>query len=183
MEENISSVVEDVKNDVTEPTVNGKEEKKVVPLSEHIELRKKKQELEKKLREIEEAESLKKGEYESLLAKYKSELENMQLTLAEKEKLVEKWLNYESKQREYYKNILGDMPDIDKMSLEQLDYLAKKLTTKVPDTNTAPPNPKTPSQYVMTERDKQRAKEMFSHLSEDEAYKAYIKVKERITKK
>ncbi len=178
------SNVEDVNNNVTEPTETEQKEEKVktVPLSELLNERKKRQEYEKKLREIEEADNLKKGNYEELLGKYKSELDTLKAAIAEKEVVAEKWNNYEMKQREQYKTILGDVPDVDKMSLEQLEFLASKLKNKVPDTDTAPPKLPNKSTFVLSEKDKKRAREMFSQYDEKDAFEAYIKVMERIKK-
>jgi hypothetical protein len=174
-----SSDVQDVKLNDTELSANSKEtstkdESKVVPLAELIAERKKRQEYEKKIREIEESEIAKKGEYETLANKYKVELESLQKDMTEKEMFVEKWKTYESKQREQYKSVLGDMPDIDKMSLEQLEYLAKKVN-KVPDVDINPAKPKT----VITElsqHDNKRALEMFIGWSEKDAYEAYSEI-------
>lgn len=183
------SDMEDVKNNEALPEDTGEktskdEQVKVVPLAELISERKKRQEYERKLKEIEEAENLKKGEYEKVLADYKTELVSLQQMLAEKQTYADKWLEYEKKQREQYKSILGDIPNADSLTLEQLEFLANKLKTKVPDVSTDVPNPKSVTvDTPLTEEQKKEALQKFVGWSEKEAYKAYAEILSKIKKK
>ena len=148
-----SSVIEDVNTNGSESSVNDngtsinkedKAEKGI--LAELIKVRKEKSEYAKKLEDIAEAESLKKGEYEKIISEYKSKLTSLEAMIAEKDSIVEKWNSYESKQREQYKSILGDIPNMDNLSLEQLEYLSNKIKTKVPDISVESPKPKNPTE-------------------------------------
>lgn len=161
-----------------EVKIEQKEQVKTVPISELISERKKRQEYEKKLREIEEADIIKKGEFETLANKYKEELESLKGSVAEKEALANKWVEYENKKREEYKSLLGDMPNFDSMSLEQLDFLGSKLKAKVPDTDVSVPKPKT-TVNSLTESEKKQAKQMFMGWADKDAFEAFAELKKK----
>jgi len=176
-----SSTAEDVKDSVSEETVNDKktsassDDKVAIGLrNDLINERKKRQEYEAKLKQYEDAELVKNGEIEKVLNQTKSELEALKTQKEQLDNELSKWKEFETKQREKYKTVLGDIPNLETIPFDTLEYLASKSNTKLPDTDNS--KPATPTGIKLTEAQKLEAKEKFSYLDSKEAEETYIRI-------
>lgn len=181
-----SSNNEDVKDiESVEKPLESQEEKasnkdsqvKTVPLAELLNERKKRQDSEYKIKQYEEAESLKKGEHEKVITNLKAELETLKQQFSEKEEVANKWTNYEQKQRDKYKELIGDMPNFDSMTLEQMEYLSNKINGKQTiDVDTSIAKSKS-APIMLSESEKKKAIQMYGeNFTEKEAYEAYAEL-------
>jgi len=197
MEPNNASNIQDDKLDSPsnqtlndEKNANDGSQEKTVPLSALHDERKQKKELaakyaeaSNKLKSIEEAENLKKGEYDKVINDLKSELDTLKKQIEDKSKIADKWLEYENAQRKEYKKILGDVPDFDNISLDTLKFMADKIKGKTPDvSNNIPNSKKSADKSGLTEKEYNEAMAMFpeSVFTEEESIKMY---KEKIKQK
>lgn len=127
-----------------------------------------------KLREIEDADKIKKGELETLLNDKKTEITNLQTELEKQKSIAAKWSDFEEKKRAKIKELIGDKykPSMDKLDLVDLEEL---IETIIPKDTTEVDNggkPTKPEKTELTEAEKVEAKRM----GMDEEY--YIQYKE-----
>ncbi len=184
MENDNPSIIEDVKNDVVNDSPSTEKDDKATGLLNDLKAeRKKRQEYEKKLKEIEETELLKKGETEKVLNQIKAELEALKKEKERADSELSEWNTYKTKERERYKSILGDVPNLETLPLETLAYLASKVNSKIPDTDISKPEGKS-APAPLTEEQKKEARMMFSGVqSEKRAYELYAEVMNKKNKK
>ena len=134
-----------------------------------------------KLKEFEEAESLKKGDYEKLINDLKTENGTLKSELDQAKSKAGEWDNYQSAKR---KILIDKIPEADRLKsfdvlpLEDLEKLSEKFSTKPPvGTDGGGGTPPKPNE--LTETEKEEAKRM--GISDD-GYKHFKKRKEEIAK-
>ena len=132
-----------------------------------------------KLKEFEEADSIKKGDYEKIINDLKSENTSLKSKLDESEKKAGEWDNYQSSKR---KTLIDKIPEADRLEsfnvlpLGDLEKLVDKFSVK-PPIDVDGGNGKPPKPTELTEAEKEQAKKM--GLSED-GFKLFKKRQEEL---